>query len=96
MSYLWSAPAIAAGAYYLIALVAALARLRFREPAAGSTPPVSILKPVHGRDPRFYEAIRSHAVQDYPEYEILFGVKDPAGRNRGLEPQFSVRQHRPI
>jgi len=41
-------------------------------------PPVSILKPVSGLDPHFYEAIRSHAVQDYPEYEIVFGVHDPA------------------
>lgn len=40
-------------------------------------PRISILKPVHGRDPRFYEAIRSHAVQNYPEFEILFGVSDP-------------------
>jgi ceramide glucosyltransferase len=75
--YLWAAPAIAAGLYYLIALGAALARLRSRDPVARSAPPVSILKPVHGRDPRFYEAIHSHATQDYPEYEILFGVKDP-------------------
>src|SRR5262249_48634568 len=27
--------------------------------------------------PYFYEAIRSHAAQDYPQYEILFGVHDP-------------------
>jgi ceramide glucosyltransferase len=32
---------------------------------------------VHGRDPHFYEAIRSHAVQDYPQYEILFGISRP-------------------
>jgi len=67
-----------AGAYYVIALAAALARIRAREPVAQSTPPISILKPVHGRDPRFYEAIRSHATQEYPEYELLFGVKDTA------------------
>ena len=79
MSWLWAAPAAAAGAYYLIALAAALARLRLRERRARHDPaPLSILKPVHGRDPRFYEAIRSHAEQDYPQYEILFGVKDPA------------------
>ena len=41
------------------------------------TPPLSVLKPVHGRDPRFYEAIVSHAAQDYPEFEILFGLTDP-------------------
>jgi ceramide glucosyltransferase len=43
----------------------------------GKLAPVSILKPVHGRDPRFYEAIRSYATEDYPEFEILFGVGDP-------------------
>ncbi len=79
MSYLWAVPAIAAGAYYFIALLAAVARLRSREPHSGYTPAVSILKPVHGRDPRFYEAIRSHATQEYKgQYEILFGVHDPA------------------
>jgi ceramide glucosyltransferase len=78
VSYIWAAPAIAAGVYYLIALVAALTRLRLREPLARSAPPVSILKPVRGRDPRFYEAIRSHATLDYPGYQILFGVRDPA------------------
>jgi ceramide glucosyltransferase len=77
VSYVWAAPAIAAGVYYVIALVAALARLRVREPAARALPPVSILKPVRGRDPRFYEAIRSHAALDYPDFEILFGVRDP-------------------
>jgi ceramide glucosyltransferase len=58
-------------------------------------PPVSILKPVHGSDPRFYEAIRSHATLDYPEYEILFGVKDPADPAiadiRRLEAEFPNR-----
>jgi hypothetical protein len=44
-------------------------------------PPVSILKPVRGLDEDFDEAILSHALQDYPEFEILFGVAsldDPA------------------
>lgn len=39
-------------------------------------PPVSILKPIKGADPDMYEALRSHCVQDYPEYEILFGITD--------------------
>jgi ceramide glucosyltransferase len=69
-------PALAGGAYFTLALVAAL---RKRRPA-GSTfaPPVSILKPVRGRDARFYEGLVSHAEQDYPEFEMIFGVRDPA------------------
>ena len=72
-----AALALAAAAYYLLALVAALLwpRLTAGGPS-GTLEPVSILKPVHGRDPGFYDAIRSHAVQDYPQFEILFGVED--------------------
>jgi ceramide glucosyltransferase len=77
---IWLAiPAVAAAAYYLLAIVAALRWRRHmtsRRMRNGSLP-VSILKPVHGRDPRFYEAIFSHAAQDYPEFEIFFGVSDP-------------------
>jgi ceramide glucosyltransferase len=40
-------------------------------------PPVSILKPLKGVDPHIYESFRSHCLQDYPEYEIIFGVSDP-------------------
>ena len=32
---------------------------------------------MRGRDAHFYEAIRSHAVQQYPEFELIFGTADP-------------------
>jgi ceramide glucosyltransferase len=40
-------------------------------------PAVSILKPLKGTDPNIYESFRSHCLQEYPEYEIIFGVSDP-------------------
>jgi len=71
-------PALAAAAYYLLAIIAAaLWKNGGKTSAAGSRKPLSILKPVRGRDPRFWEAIRSHAEQDYGEFEILFGLTDP-------------------
>lgn len=40
-------------------------------------PGVSILKPLKGTDPNIYQSFRSHCLQDYPEFEIIFGVSDP-------------------
>jgi len=48
-----------------------------RSPLTAHTPPVTILKPLRGIDPQMYESFRSHCVQDYPEYEIIFGVSEP-------------------
>jgi ceramide glucosyltransferase len=87
-------PALAAAAYYLLAVIAA-ARWKATHPPRPShtCPPISILKPIHGRDPRFYEAIFSHAAQDYPEFEILFGLTDP--EDPALEDILRLRQEFP-
>ncbi len=70
--------AAVAGTYQALALIAAVAHMLHREPQPPEPPPpISILKPIHGLDPSFYEAIRSHAVQDYPQVEMLFGVRTP-------------------
>lgn len=39
-------------------------------------PPVSILKPLKGVDPEIWESFCSHAQQQYPEFELIFGVSD--------------------
>lgn len=67
--------------YYLLVIVAAL---RFRstpEPPLDFTPPVSVFKPLHGLERDIYEVLAGFCRQDYPEYEVLFGVgneEDPA------------------
>lgn len=67
--------------YYGICLWSALRFLRERRKAEGAShsflPPVSILKPLKGMDPEIEQSLRSHCVQDYPAYEIVFGVSDP-------------------
>ncbi len=73
--------AIFALIYQIVAAIAILHHQR-QPPTPNPVPvPVSILKPVYGKDAGFYEAIRTHALQQYPEFEILFGVRredDPA------------------
>ncbi|WP_017316893.1 bacteriohopanetetrol glucosamine biosynthesis glycosyltransferase HpnI [Mastigocladopsis repens] len=39
-------------------------------------PPITILKPICGLDIDSYENFASFCQQDYPEYEIIFGVRD--------------------
>ncbi len=74
--------AAAAGCgYYLLCLWSARSFLRdSRRPPSSAppwTPPISILKPLRGTDPDLYGSFRSHCLQDYPEYELIFGVSDP-------------------
>ena len=38
-------------------------------------PPVSVLKPLYGAEPELYENLLSFVDQDYPELQIVFGVR---------------------
>lgn len=41
-------------------------------------PPVTVLKPLAGADPRLADNLRSFFEQDHPDYELLFGCEDAA------------------
>jgi ceramide glucosyltransferase len=64
--------------YCVLVIVAAL---RFRatpEPPLDFAPPVSIFKPLHGLERDLDKILAGFCRQDYPEYEVLFAVGDPA------------------
>jgi ceramide glucosyltransferase len=72
---------VSSSLYYLLVLWSAASFLRERNATADETntqklPPVSILKPLKGIDPQIYQSFLSHCLQNYPEYEIIFGVSD--------------------
>ncbi len=71
---------IAACVYYGIALIAGLLwfadRRRQRALGLQYTPAVTIFKPVRGTDAQAYDNFASFCRQDYPEFQIVFGVQD--------------------
>jgi ceramide glucosyltransferase len=88
--------AVCSTGYYALCLWSAARFLRERKAAGeGACPtqpvlPVSILKPLKGTDPKMYESLRSHCLQDVPEYELIFGVSDPADPAIGLIERLQV------
>jgi len=69
---------VAAG--YAVVTFIALLVWQLRKPPRTSVqlPPVTLLKPLCGAEPGLYEHLRGFCLQDYPEYQIIFGVRDPA------------------
>lgn len=68
--------------YLLLAIGIVLLWRRFQAPLVLERPePVTILKPLHGAEPRLGDCLRSFCEQDYPApIQIVFGVRD---RNDG-------------
>lgn len=70
--------ALVAGAavYSLLSILAALKFLAVRRPPPSALEAVSILKPLAGLDAGLESNLRTCFEQDYPEFEILFAVRD--------------------
>jgi ceramide glucosyltransferase len=69
----------AAACYSLLTLTAVLV-WRLRRPTLHPRimPPVTLLKPLCGAEHGLYERLRSFCQQDYRQFQIVFGVRDPA------------------
>jgi ceramide glucosyltransferase len=68
--------------YLFLALLACFRRRSGPAPAAASVlPRVTVLKPLHGLEPQLEHNLESFFIQEYPEFEIIFGARhaaDPA------------------
>jgi ceramide glucosyltransferase len=67
--------------YSVMAWIAVTKETRSAAYESKEAPPVTILKPLCGAEPETYAYLRSFCDQDYPEYQVVFGVAnagDPA------------------
>ncbi|HTD34238.1 MAG TPA: glycosyltransferase [Candidatus Elarobacter sp.] len=68
-------------AAFALSRVRAFGRTLRVPPRPARRPPILVLKPVHGLEPRLEENLRSFCAQDYPDYRVVLGVRsanDPA------------------
>ena len=69
---------LAANVFYLLAAIAGLRFFSRSEPDEGCIlAPATIMIPLHGADFDAYQNYARFCRQDYPEYQIVFGVRDP-------------------
>lgn len=83
-----------AAVYAALVVVASRRYLAAQPGACGDTPPMSVLKPLHGLDEGLERNLRSFFEQEYPGFEVILAVReagDPAvplvERLRALYPQ---------
>lgn len=85
---LWAIPT------YLLERRAAQAALALRP---GFTPPLTLLKPLHGAEPDLEPHLASFFTQDYPRYEILFCAREAADAGLAIARRVAARYpHIPV
>jgi ceramide glucosyltransferase len=69
----------AAGLTYTAMAIAGMRKFRRRicESHSSFSPPVTVLKPLHGDEPRLFENLSSFCEQNYPRFQVIFGAADP-------------------
>ena len=86
VAYLFLIPVIGGSILVVLTMAATLWHFRRRGtdtrsgPKSSSPfrPPVTILKPVCGLEKGLKERLRTACIQDYPDYQVVFSVQDPA------------------
>jgi ceramide glucosyltransferase len=77
----WCGIAVSASAAVYTVAAAIAVRVKLRTDynvRPGEIPAVTILKPLCGDEHELYECLRSFCDQDYPQFQIVFGVADSA------------------
>lgn len=71
---------VGVAACYSVLTLTAVLSWRLRRPTLHPRimPPVTLLKPLCGAEHGLYERLRSFCQQNYREFQIVFGVRDPA------------------
>jgi ceramide glucosyltransferase len=73
--------AVVAGAGLLQAAIGWWVVRRYRNmdnPVGARQPGITILKPLHGDEPMLEQALATFCAQDYPVFQVVFGLHDPA------------------
>lgn len=62
--------------YYFLSLYCTRRFFGVGRKTSSFLPPVTVLKPLNGIEKGLYENLRSHLQQDYPTYQVIFGVRN--------------------
>ncbi len=88
----------AGGIAYLLLAIWRVHEFRERRAAPTSFPPkVTVMVPVHGAPARLYDCLRSICDQDYPDFQVVFGLHHPDDPGRAViervRAEFPHRDH---
>ena len=70
---------------------ASVAQAAARATPTSALPPVTILKPVHGMEEQLAANLESFFQQDYPDYEVILGVRDAGNPAAKIADQVRAR-----